>query len=364
MLMLDNLDAVADPAASARAALIRALDMTALWQACAELVTRTLPCHSCSLMFDIDGYEPQQGRHVLARSADEALPVTSLTVSAPYLAANPRVRWYTFSQIASQDAAAAARLREQNPGSGWREFIHLAFWNDRHLEAVLSIRILADHPQLDQRELAFLADLYTILDASLQRVRSIESERIRHKAFEALLFRLPLATAVVDDRMRPLYLSPEARRLCARWSEGAQPRRLPLEIEGGLRGACTDAGMAPGEPRTLTLAHPSGGQRMRIDISAPLSLGTGRDHYILTFAQEQDAADATLDTSDARLLPLMQRLSPSERKVAGLVASGLRNDDIAAQLYRSRKTIESQISSIYRKLDIGNRAQLVRLLAG
>ena len=70
----------------------------------------------------------------------------------------------------------------------------------------------------------------------------------------------------------------------------------------------------------------------------------------------------TTENAVARALPLLKCLSPSERKVAGLVASGLRNDAIAERLCRSRKTIESQISSIFRKLNVSNRTQLARLL--
>ncbi len=323
-------------------------------------------------MFDIDDYEPQQSRHFIVEAQDKALPVTSLSVSAPYLAANPRVRWYTFSQIMSQDALAAARLRAQNPAPGWREFIHLAFWNDKRLEAVLSLRIRAEHSSLSEHELAFLTDLYPTLDASLQRVRSLQSERIRHKAFEALLYRLPLATAVIDERLTPLYLSSEAKKICARWSNGGgNGKRLPDAIERGIRQSmttCPQAWAAPGdgngEGRTLTLSDPERGLRMQVEVSTPLELASRRTHYILTFAPDA-AIETDLDGGpSARLLTLLQRISPSERKVAALVARGLRNDDIAQQLFRSRKTIESQISSIYRKLDIANRAQLTRLLAG
>ncbi len=47
MLMLDNfnISTANDPVASVRAALIKALDMGALWQACASLVTQVLPCY-------------------------------------------------------------------------------------------------------------------------------------------------------------------------------------------------------------------------------------------------------------------------------------------------------------------------------
>ncbi len=370
MLMLDNLDAPGrfDPVASARAALMKALDMGGLWQACAELVTRQLPCHSCSLMFDIDDYEPQQARHFLAEATDAALPVTSLAVSAPYLAANPRVRWYTFSQIMSQDALAAARLQAQNPGPGWREFIHLAFWNEQRLEAVLSIRIRANRPQLTKQELAFLTELYPTLEAGLQRVRSLHAERIRHQAFEAMLYRLPLATALIDARLTPLYLSAEAKKLCLRWSRGlSHGKRLPEAIERGIHHSMVADpqlwSSADGRhERRLRLHDPERGLHMQVEISPPLELATRRPHYLLTFAE--DAGGDALDGGSPGNLLLLQRLSPSERRVATLVARGLRNDDVAHQLCRSRKTVESQISSIYRKLDVANRAQLVRLLAG
>lgn len=361
-MMLDSRHAPepADSIASARTALLKSLDMADLWQSCASLVTKVLPCHSCSLMFDIDGYAPQQGHHFLAYAQDdEGLPVTSLDVAAPFLDANPQVRWYTFSQIVSQDALAAARLRAQNPGPGWREFIHMAFWNGRRLEAVLSIRIRAEHTSLSDHELAFLTELYPVLDASLQRVRSLESERIRHKAFEALLYRLPLATAIVDDRMNPIYLSAEARRMLAGWSGpvAATGNRLPHAVELAVRRelpACAH-GAGDAAARSIVVSQP--GQRVRIDIGAPMPFGTGRPHFILTFIQERARAQPP-DSPPPSALPLLSLLSRSERKVAMMVASGLSNEEIAAQTCRSKKTIESQISSIYRKLDIRNRTQL------
>jgi DNA-binding NarL/FixJ family response regulator len=45
-----------------------------------------------------------------------------------------------------------------------------------------------------------------------------------------------------------------------------------------------------------------------------------------------------------------------------LVAEGLRNEDIARRLQRSRRTIEFQLNAVYRKLDMHGRTQLVRAL--
>jgi DNA-binding CsgD family transcriptional regulator len=51
-------------------------------------------------------------------------------------------------------------------------------------------------------------------------------------------------------------------------------------------------------------------------------------------------------------------LTPSEQRVAELAAKGLTNRDVAAELFISPKTVEANLSRIYRKLDIHSRAEL------
>ncbi|MFT3755623.1 MAG: helix-turn-helix transcriptional regulator [Pseudoxanthomonas sp.] len=373
MSMLDALNPTrADNLASERAALVKSLDMATLWQSCAALVCKALPVHSCSLMFDIDGLHPQQGRHYLAEAGDDAiLPVTSLDVAAPYLDANPQVPWYTFSQIASQDAQAAQRLHAQNPAPGWREFIHLAFWDGPRLEAVLSLRLRADHGELSPGESSFLMELYPLLGASLQRVQMIESERTRHRTFEGLLHDLPLAAVLIDPDLSPSYPSREAKRIFRRWSEDSDTSsRLPRIIETPLREWLEkqprDASTA--SPRmqaaaSFSITHPQRPSlRLRLEISPAVQTSFGHAHYLLILTPEGEN-ETDLDASSPRLLPLLKNLSPSERKVAMLVAAGLRNDAIAERLCRSRKTVETQISSIFRKLNVANRTQLARMLS-
>ena len=53
-------------------------------------------------------------------------------------------------------------------------------------------------------------------------------------------------------------------------------------------------------------------------------------------------------------------LSPSERRVAELAASGMTNRNIAAAMYISPKTVESNLARIYAKLGIHSRAELGR----
>ncbi|MCT7658275.1 helix-turn-helix transcriptional regulator [Mycobacterium deserti] len=57
-----------------------------------------------------------------------------------------------------------------------------------------------------------------------------------------------------------------------------------------------------------------------------------------------------------------ESLTPSERRVAELAASGMTTKDVAAALFISPKTVETNLSRIYRKLAIKSRAELGRVI--
>lgn len=53
-------------------------------------------------------------------------------------------------------------------------------------------------------------------------------------------------------------------------------------------------------------------------------------------------------------------LSPREREVLGLLATGATNREIAAQLHLSPHTVKEHTSGLYRKLEVRNRAEAVQ----
>jgi len=55
-------------------------------------------------------------------------------------------------------------------------------------------------------------------------------------------------------------------------------------------------------------------------------------------------------------------LTPSERRVAELAASGMTNKDVATALFISPKTVEANLGRVYRKLGIKTRAELGRVI--
>ncbi len=57
-------------------------------------------------------------------------------------------------------------------------------------------------------------------------------------------------------------------------------------------------------------------------------------------------------------------LTPSERRIAELVATGKSNKEAAAALFLSVHTVESALKRIYRKLGVRSRTELSRRLNG
>jgi len=75
------------------------------------------------------------------------------------------------------------------------------------------------------------------------------------------------------------------------------------------------------------------------------------------------AAAAELDRISGRRAAPAGGLTPGEQRVAELVAAGLSNKQVAAQLYLSVTTVNSHLRGVYAKLGVTSRAQLTRALA-
>ena len=117
-----------------------------------------------------------------------------------------------------------------------------------------------------------------------------------------------------------------------------------------------------GDGHGLPIVFVSGDRTEPFDIVAALLLGA--DDYLA----KPIAADlllARLRRLDRRRVPVVPRvaakLSKREMEVLRLLAEGFEQDDIARELYISRKTVGTHIEHILRKLGVRSRAQAVAL---
>ena len=69
---------------------------------------------------------------------------------------------------------------------------------------------------------------------------------------------------------------------------------------------------------------------------------------------------ATGETARKRDPSTLDDLTPQELQIAGMVAQGMTNKEIAAQLYLSPRTIDYHLRKVFSKLGIASRSELVR----
>ena len=215
-----------------------------------------------------------------------------------------------------------------------------------------------------------------MLDAG-QRLESVGS---RNPAFIA--WRSPAALALLQlDRQD------EARRLAAEELELARAWGAPRALGAALRAA----GLAEGGERGLEMLEEAVDvlanspaklehAKARTELGAALRRANRRAearHHLrrgIELATTCGAAplaargEAELLATGARprrvALSGVDSLTPSERRVAELAAGGSTNRQIAQTLFITQRTVEVHLTSVYRKLTIGSRAQLAAALAG
>ena len=188
-----------------------------------------------------------------------------------------------------------------------------------------------------------------------------------------------LALAASGDHERALRLATEELDLARRF--GA-PRAIGLALRAraavvGGHAALDDlrdaAAVLAGSPAELARA------KVLADLGeALLAAGAGDEARPLLADAAELAHRCEAAALGARVLQALHRtgarprrlvrsgpdaLTPAERRVAALAATGMANRDIAAELVVAARTVEFHLSAVYRKLGVSGRGELPEALA-
>jgi DNA-binding CsgD family transcriptional regulator len=104
-------------------------------------------------------------------------------------------------------------------------------------------------------------------------------------------------------------------------------------------------------------------ERRRIDARGHLrtALEMFRTLGAVPWAERAEAElRATGETARKRDASAVEQLTPQELQIAGLVAEGLANKEIAAQLFLSPRTVDYHLRKVFTKLGIASRSELIR----
>jgi DNA-binding CsgD family transcriptional regulator len=104
------------------------------------------------------------------------------------------------------------------------------------------------------------------------------------------------------------------------------------------------------------------GERAGQDAGALIAAPRARQaDVLLTLSPATAVSESAGEGSPVRDESWAQKLTARELEVAQLVAQGLPNREVAAQLYCSVRTVEVHLGRVYRKLELRSRFELVVL---
>jgi LuxR family maltose regulon positive regulatory protein len=148
-------------------------------------------------------------------------------------------------------------------------------------------------------------------------------------------------------------------------SAGRQGRLIQILIAQALvrQAGGDEAGALLYLERSLVLAEPEGYVRTFLDAGPGMTtllrrassrgIAPGYVARLLAASGQPPFPQPSVDQ------PLVEPLTPRELEVLGLIAAGLRNQEIADQLVISLATVKRHISNIYGKLGVSHRTQAV-----
>ena len=110
--------------------------------------------------------------------------------------------------------------------------------------------------------------------------------------------------------------------------------------------------------RKLTESGAAEAAAERVRLATAIFREVGSEHL---------ASVAPVEPADEPAQPqrssLLDALTPDEREVVGLVSEGMKNREIASRIFVSLRTVELRLTSVYRKLEVGSRTELIARLA-
>jgi DNA-binding CsgD family transcriptional regulator len=214
------------------------------------------------------------------------------------------------------------------------------------------------------------AEALTTLDPLVSRFDAMPGTEIVTASFVPDAVEAMVALGQLDDAEAFIEaLGHNGRRLDRPWmlAAGARCRSMWLAAQGDLQAADRMAHQAITEHKRLPMPFELArtqlllGQLQRRQRHKDAAAETLRE-ALRGFADIGTALwakRARAELARAKVSPTRDlALTPSEQRVAELIASGMTNRDVATALFISPKTVEHNLTRIYRKLGIHSRAEL------
>lgn len=259
------------------------------------------------------------------------------------------------------------------PG-GWHHLVCQLYWRGNTVCSQIAIRRKREQGDFTPDEIARLEQLHPHIETVLNKLLTLEEERARRRWLEVFNDQLPFALMSLNWELEPVFANKQAFEHCAAWNYGSKDARryharAVFHAPAPIISACASLkaqwlerqvlrrGSTEQKP-PLTVSHSlepglTANITMQLDNACP----TANPGFLVHL--QSCTTSPSRDSLAAH--SMLEGLTPAERELVRFVCQGLGNRDIAEKLGKSVKTVKSQLTSVYKKLNVSSRS---RLLAG
>ena len=358
-----------------------AADIPQFWAALQALLTETTPYDALIVYLNfLDFATSWQAAQILA-TPNAQRPTTwfhdrrQVDMTPQFVLSQPRkIKLYRLSDVVPDfgELQRTPFFREFLAPNGWHHLAVALYWRGAQVGSEIAIRRTREQGDFTAAEVAFLEALHPHIETVLNRLLALEEERARRRCLEEFNHHLPFALMFLNWDLSALYVNRAGLEHCALWNFGPekarayQPRAAfypPAEIHEACARLKAEwlaheskggAKARPGE--ALKVAHPSqAGLTASIRLHVEQPVRTAFPGFIV-YLENKAAAPSPGGLPGNSLLA---GLTAAEREIAAGVCEGLGNDEIAGRLRKSVKTVKGQLTSIYKKLGVTGRGQLL-----
>jgi DNA-binding CsgD family transcriptional regulator len=349
------------------------MSLPALWRAVQRVINTALPGSFIGMTLQHNPIRPMlvKWTHEIPDGLFDSKPLTK------YLNTHPHTRFLRSSDVFPREhnLMKSDFFRQYMAPQKCAHAIGLFFWRGQRLISVIVIMRTAKQGELTVPQMKLLRRLYPHFQAALRRLSSLEREHAARIAFEEFLKRLPLPTILLRWNLKLIYQNQAAREFCALWQRGPQAARilkadapLPREILEGCRelkrrwrqDRQSPPVMAGMGPSWKALVHHPELPHLRATLSLKqiASLGVTRPHFFIE-------CEELLRSPQKRgrvPLPHLAQLTRREQQLTRLVCEARSNQEIADEAALSLAMVKKYLHSIFHKLEVNSRSQLIALM--
>jgi DNA-binding CsgD family transcriptional regulator len=291
----------------------------------------------------------------------------------PILASHPGKTILTLRDCYRSEAAAVRSrfYRRYLAPRGSRYAAALFFWNEERdsVDCAITLHRGPARPDFTTEELSALEMLHPHIATAFRRIARQQSEDCARESLQNFLSELPLPTILLDSNLRVVYSNSAGREAVALWTGRhrhlKRPAAVAISVPRDLLAAMEQmraawkqslrASPSSAVFQSRTISHGENlGVYAAISMTPLRSAHFARPSFLLRFEQVQPK-------NKGKILALA-RLTPRERELALLVCEAKSNQEIADAFGRNLNTVKGELHSIFTKLGLKSRGQLMALM--